>query len=258
MGSSITDKVAATGILLLFSFVALCVYIIIGEDLERRAWLEATSTLPLYQTDDICASVETGHVLHCGNCGSCSNPHDIRIFKETAQTLTGIMSLCSFEGFFLGSPHTKQCLLAQSNLTDSCAQCWIANALCTQRHCTRTCFHQRFFSFLPTFQSWNDPRLSPCIACDEKFCGPEFVACAGANRRRVGVVSDLQRDMNLELCYKTDWDYVMSMSHDPDLLVKTTTPKRLNDNSSGSSEDDSVACNADDDQHQQLCRCSEI
>ena len=32
-----------------------------------------------------------------------------------------------------------------------------------------------------------------CIKCDEQNCGPEFIRCAGANRRSSGILSDISR-----------------------------------------------------------------
>ena len=209
-----------------------CLYFIIGEELERQAWLRAPSTLSLYTTTEICT--ENGHILNCGHCGACSNIHDIRIYHETAQTLTGTMTWCAFEGFFLGKDHTRQCLQEKSDLSTECAICWVGNSECNKRHCRRTCLHHRVFPFLPTWKAWDDPRLDPCITCDEKFCGPEFVACAGANRRRVGVVSDLQRDMDLEMCTKTDWDYVLS----GDSEVKNSNPCKDHFKNNNESMDD--------------------
>ena len=37
-------------------------------------------------------------------------------------------------------------------------------------------------------------KLNECLECDEKLCGPNFLHCAGANRRRLGIVSDIARD----------------------------------------------------------------
>jgi hypothetical protein len=42
--------------------------------------------------------------------------------------------------------------------------------------------------------------LNRCTYCDEKRCGPEFVTCAGANRRRSGILSDIERDQSNEVC----------------------------------------------------------
>eukprot|EP00523_Entomoneis_sp_CCMP467_P010381 CAMPEP_0168722632 /NCGR_PEP_ID=MMETSP0724-20121128/2698_1 /TAXON_ID=265536 /ORGANISM="Amphiprora sp., Strain CCMP467" /LENGTH=480 /DNA_ID=CAMNT_0008769311 /DNA_START=182 /DNA_END=1624 /DNA_ORIENTATION=- len=128
------------------------------------------------------------------------------------------MTQCAFEGFFFGDQHTKTCLQKASNLTSHCAECWVGNAICNKKFCQRVCLHHKVLTFLPTFREWDDT-LDPCIICDERFCGPEFVKCSGANRRRVGVVSDLRRDMNLEMCNVTDWDYI---NGDEDEVVDMT------------------------------------
>ncbi len=35
--------------------------------------------------------------------------------------------------------------------------------------------------------------MSDCLACDESRCGADFIRCAGANRRSVGIASDIAR-----------------------------------------------------------------
>ena len=37
-------------------------------------------------------------------------------------------------------------------------------------------------------------QLNDCLECDEKTCGTEFLRCAGANRRQLGIMSDIQRE----------------------------------------------------------------
>ncbi len=36
--------------------------------------------------------------------------------------------------------------------------------------------------------------LTDCLECDERRCGPAFIACAGTNRRRAGMHSDIGRN----------------------------------------------------------------
>ena len=38
-----------------------------------------------------------------------------------------------------------------------------------------------------------------CLVCDEENSGPEFILCAGSNRRSSGIKSDIERDPN-EIC----------------------------------------------------------
>ena len=42
--------------------------------------------------------------------------------------------------------------------------------------------------------------LNRCTLCDEKRCGIAFVECAGANRRRTAIISDIERDADSEVC----------------------------------------------------------
>jgi hypothetical protein len=79
-----------------------------------------------------------------------------------------------------------------TGLSNGCNQCWIDNMKCTISSCLATCLWHNMFKNLP----WSvNATLNPCIQCDEELCGPAFVKCAGANRRRAGIVSDISRPM---------------------------------------------------------------
>lgn len=204
---------------LVFSFVKLLiiasflvsVVLILGEERERKAWAAVPSTLGMYTTDETCRDHKSGNVLNCGHCGLCSNVHDIKIYHETRSTLTGIMTECA-RGDWLFGNDAFECLKQGAGMTDGCSKCWVLNYKCNIQNCLNTCVKQRFFPFLPSLTSWNSEPLDHCIACDEKLCGPVFVECAGANRRRVGVVSDIERDNGREICSKVDWDWIIAES----------------------------------------------
>lgn len=184
-----------------------------GEEMERQVWAATPSTLGFYATDEVCAEEGEGRILNCGQCGHCSNRADVRIYKETSETLTGIMTECAREDFFLGKD-PYYCLQSQTNLTDGCTRCWIDNYECNINSCLATCVKERFLAFVPALGDWSDARpLSNCHACDERLCGPAFVGCAGANRRRVGVVSDIERDAEREICGKVDWEWILGSGH---------------------------------------------
>jgi len=183
--------------------------LLVQEEKERVAWEAAPSTLGLYTTDEVCLDSESSNVLNCGQCGPCSNKHDITIYYETRQTLTETMTSCG-SGDFLFGRSAFDCLKQEVGMTDGCTTCWVLNYQCNIQNCVMTCLKERFFPFLPSWTAWNSEPLTPCIACDEKLCGPVFVGCAGANRRRTGIVSDLQRDAGLEICDKVDWDWMLS------------------------------------------------
>eukprot|EP00429_Kryptoperidinium_foliaceum_P037675 CAMPEP_0176178248 /NCGR_PEP_ID=MMETSP0120_2-20121206/91332_1 /TAXON_ID=160619 /ORGANISM="Kryptoperidinium foliaceum, Strain CCMP 1326" /LENGTH=152 /DNA_ID=CAMNT_0017516397 /DNA_START=370 /DNA_END=828 /DNA_ORIENTATION=- len=118
------------------------------------------------------------------------------------------MTDCARGDLLFGSD-AFQCLKENVAMTDECTRCWVLNYKCNIDNCVRTCVKHRFFPFLPSWTPWGSEPLDPCIACDEKLCGPVFVGCAGANRRRVGVISDIERDHEREICDKVDWDWIL-------------------------------------------------
>eukprot|EP00934_Nitzschia_sp_Nitz4_P002278 Nitzschia sp. Nitz4//scaffold216_size36101//17056//17784//NITZ4_007779-RA/size36101-processed-gene-0.44-mRNA-1//-1//CDS//3329542188//2278//frame0 len=194
-------------IMALFLVSVIFVVLTLGEEEERKIWAAAPSTMAFYTVSDVCLHEESGNVLNCGHCGSCSNLNDIRVYHETRHTLTDMMTGCAKRNWLLGQ-NTFDCIKSRAGMTDDCSTCWVQNYECNIQNCVRTCLKQRFFPFLPTLSPWNSEPLDPCIACDEKLCGPDFIQCAGANRRRVGVISDIERDHGREICTKVDWDWI--------------------------------------------------
>lgn len=192
-----------------FLAVAVSIALIVGEEQERQAWVSASSTLDLYTTEDVCVDQASNNVLNCGHCGPCSNRHDLSIYHETRATLTQTMTDCARNDLLFGKS-AYECLKDAAGMTDGCTKCWVLNYHCNIQNCVKTCVKQRFFPFLPSYQDWESHPLDPCIACDERLCGPVFVGCAGANRRRVGVVSDIERDHQREICDKVDWEWALS------------------------------------------------
>ena len=69
--------------------------------------------------------------------------------------------------------------------------CWVENVMCDLRNCVFTCLLYRM-GFGGGKNSGDE--LSHCLECDEKRCGPAFIRCAGANRRRSGIYSDIERN----------------------------------------------------------------
>jgi hypothetical protein len=69
------------------------------------------------------------------------------------------------------------------------------------KKCVFTCVKMLIFG-----GSNNDDsgELNDCLKCDERRCGPAYIECAGANRRRSGIVSDIGRDEGAEVCAAVD------------------------------------------------------
>ena len=137
-------------------------------------------------------------VAHCGDCGQCSNPHDITIYDATKNTLYKQAVECSQVAFFRGSRGANECMDEHVGLTEGCRHCWVANIMCDIRNCLFVCLWHAMFS--KTEAGDGTQGLNRCTYCDEKRCGADFVKCAGANRRRSGILSDIERDAELEVC----------------------------------------------------------
>lgn len=127
---------------------------------------------------------------HAGACGACSNDEDIAVYRRTAETLTGITTNCAFLNTLFGESVGAQCMRKRAGLSSACTECWVENMSCTAVHCLGVCLASRAKG---EPRNRPDGRLNDCLACDEAYCGGPFIQCAGANRRRSGIISDIQR-----------------------------------------------------------------
>jgi hypothetical protein len=128
------------------------------------------------------------HVLHAGACGACSNVPDIEVLRRTRATLTETSKACAMRYFLLGRAAAATCFSAVG-LSPACTDCWLDDMACAIRHCTFVCVRSTLLGEANTVSG----QLNACLACDEFHCGPAFARCAGASRRRAGIVSDIDR-----------------------------------------------------------------
>lgn len=152
-------------------------------------------------------------VAHCGDCGSCSNPHDINIYNVTRETLFQDTTNCAKKALIWGRKTATKCLNEEVSFTKGCTDCWVENILCDLRKCIFTCMLYGLFSQVDGVGASHSTALNPCTTCDEKRCGPAFLKCAGANRRRSHIVSDIERNATTELCHSV----TPGWWNDPDL-----------------------------------------
>jgi hypothetical protein len=207
-----------------YDFVAIAVLIVIffstltiGATIEAENIHRAPSTIGLY-TDDtsVCTSqeieaedgsllvyqsidsaMETNEtIVHCGSCGQCSNPQDLERLAATRETLTNNATTCAYR-ILLGKSKVEACLEDKVGFTEDCNDCWVSNIACTFTHCKFTCLKTKLFGGK---HNDSDNDLNDCLRCDEVMWGPQFLECSGANRRRMGIVSDIGRDANQEQC----------------------------------------------------------
>ncbi len=127
-------------------------------------------------------------IRHAGACGACSNAGDVDVMRRTAATLTLDARACGLRYFLVGRGAAERCM-APIGFTPACTACWLDDMACAVTHCTTVCLWSRLVGEPNVVGG----KLNDCLQCDETNCGPEFVRCAGANRRRSGIVSDIER-----------------------------------------------------------------
>ena len=168
------------------------------------AAVEGDSQLSVFESEDK-AHASSGRVAHCGDCGSCSTRGDIAIYEKTKNTLTATATSCALKVFTGGKAAVRACFKDVVKLTGKCNKCWTDNVMCDLINCMFTCTKSLILG-----QSNNKGgTLNPCLFCDEHMCGPQFIECAGANRRRCGIVSDIGRDEAVEVCKRVDADWMV-------------------------------------------------
>ena len=222
-------------VLIQYSLLAILMVLLtvwLGAEYEQYHVRNAPSTVDLYQGNQVCGilvnssgivnggiEIETFAsvaeltsndepddnkkvVAHCGSCGSCSNPNDVRIYDTTRNTLFQDTTACAKKALLFGRKTATKCMAEAVGFTSDCSDCWVENIMCDLRLCIFSCLWYGVFSQVDGGHGPNNTgnALNPCLQCDEKRCGREFVTCAGANRRRSGILSNIQRDTETEVC----------------------------------------------------------
>ena len=132
-------------------------------------------------------------ILGCGPCGSCSNEHDVHIYWQTKNNLTRVTRWCAVASL-LSEKLGEKCMKHYVGFTDDCNKCWMENIKCDRKNCKWICIWS-LIKNEPYVDE--DGKLNSCLQCDEDVCGPAFKECAGANRRRSCIASDIMRDQDL-------------------------------------------------------------
>jgi hypothetical protein len=217
----------------LLAFVLFIIVLWLGVEFEERKVNQAPDTVYLYASPVVCGltgarnltntsnltlesfpdattAVSANNnnstlVAHCGDCGSCSNPHDVAIYDETRNSLFTDTVNCAKRAFLWGRKTASHCLQEAVGFTAPCNTCWVENIMCDLRYCVFVCTWHSIFSEVDS--GGESKKLNRCTNCDEKRCGPAFVKCAGANRRRTGIVSDIERDSDLEVCTEVEKEW---------------------------------------------------
>ena len=213
----------------IFALYTFLVILMIGSRAENLNAQEAPDTSPYFITDQVCAydpldsaapfrtfaskqaALEEGWVVaHCGECGFCSNMADIKTYVDTRQTIAASAKKCGPVNFLGSFNDLVDCLQDRIPFSDDCAVCWAENMRNTGRECLFTCVATLFTGFMAHNNvegAGSDGWLNHCLYCDEKLSGPAFVTCSGVARRRLGIVSEIERNP-AEQCKRVDIDWV--------------------------------------------------
>ena len=225
-------------------FIVFVIVLLIGAAVEKSNYENAATTIGYYSTKRVCGAkvnetlpiifgtydnVDTAHangakIVNCGDCGHCSNRRDINLYNVTRNTLTKTTTACATKAFLGGASSVRNCMEEGVGLTDDCNTCWVDNVMCDMRKCVFTCIKSLILGGGEqqggnnkakedsggeiagdnNTMTMTNENLNDCLLCDEKLCGPAFIECAGANRRRSGIFSDIGRDDANEVCKVID------------------------------------------------------
>jgi len=218
-------------VLLGFGFVlyGFFIFMLIGSRAENDKAARAPSTTKFFTLDAVCAfdpkhpleefrtfdNKDLAHlanytIAHCGECAYCSNPHDIQVYVETRKTIAKKSKQCGPKVYFGSKGDVSDCLESKIGFTRDCTNCWAENMINTGDKCLFTCLRTLFSGFMAENNvkgSGEGGWLNACLYCDEKRSGPAFVTCSGVARRRLGIVSEIERNPE-EQCKNVDVDWV--------------------------------------------------
>lgn len=216
-------KCALIIVTFLLAIVTVSVILVGANDEQPRVISRAPTTFSFYNSTQVCAvnrlggnitsgmprsfeSPKAAHadgfeVAHCGECGECSNWNDMKILSDTKTTLTRRSRVCAAKGFLGGKGAVTDCIKEHVDFTEPCRDCWVDDIQCTFSYCMFTCLKSIYI-----LGESNDHHgsLNSCLECDERMCGPAFIECAGVNRRRLGILTDIHRDDENEQCHDVD------------------------------------------------------
>ena len=153
-------------------------------------------------------------VLHCQPCGECSTWENLRIEWVTRNYLAAESARCAKKSLFGGGDAVTACLKQPPiEFLNECAECWTRDILCTKKYCAFIFLQSQLINTVGNFNVKEGTITS--AVCEEAHCeledGPGsgrmgFVECSGATRRRMDIVSSIERP-EWQQCLIVDVNY---------------------------------------------------
>lgn len=149
-------------------------------------------------------------VVHCGACGACSTWQDLRLQWTSRKWLAPAAQDCTKKSLLGGVDSVQKCNEESVGFSKECATCWTVDELCAKKNCVFIFFQGVMINKLTNFQV--GPNEITSATCDEAMCGPEFVPCSGATRRRMDIISTIARPLDQQ-CRIIDQDWATVFDH---------------------------------------------
>mmetsp|Transcript_20869 Transcript_20869/g.47195 ORF Transcript_20869/g.47195 Transcript_20869/m.47195 type:complete len:756 (+) Transcript_20869:373-2640(+) len=158
------------------------------------AFDEKCGNIDIYPNETV-ADLTNHTIAHCGPCGKCSGWSDLELQYSTRHDLAERAQACATKEMFKGKEALQQCLVNDIGWTWKCAGCWADSIKCSSQHCIFIYLQSLWINAAGDFDVSPDQITS--ATCSEANCEAgnpgDFVACSGANRRRMNITSDIAR-----------------------------------------------------------------
>ncbi len=104
----------------------------------------------------------------------------------------------------------QECNEELIGFSEECSTCWTVDQLCAKKNCVFIYLQSVLVNQVSNFNvGTNDITTT---TCDEALCGPEFVPCSGATRRRMDILGDIPRP-KYQQCTVADEDWSQVFNH---------------------------------------------
>jgi len=175
------------------------------------AWDEASPNADIRTFDSFQDVMDMGYtIIHCGECGYCSNWNDLSLQWTTREHLAKKAKDCVTKSILGSRDEVQQCNEDSIGFTEECALCWTVDEYCARDNCMFIFLQSVFTNQVNNFDVGPDDITS--ATCDEALCGPGFVPCSGATRRRMNIISDIPRPISQQ-CDVAVEDWSMVFDH---------------------------------------------